>query len=153
MEINPFQFTGRMRRSTWWVLYFLSTAMSYFLAAAIEQVPVLALGLVPILWAFLGSTVQRLHDFGRSGWFLAAPFLISAAFVVANLVLDPAIPDAVNLGISLVIVVIWLAIALLPGDASENRYGANPRKRAREGVEEDSDMLVDLRVARGYTDE
>lgn len=109
-------FSGRARRKEYWMfalfnVIFLIVALilDNILGTAIEDV---GYGLFYFLYALavllpsLAVTVRRLHDVGKSGWFL---------FIV----LIPIIGS------------IWLLVLMCTGgDAGENQYGANPKENA-----------------------
>ena len=88
--------------------------------------------------------VRRLHDIGRSGWYLPLAALWGPTLVFGGMyerfTADPAYSEAavfgilalVFLGAALLGSLILVVFALLPGDGSENKYGlpAESPKRA-----------------------
>ena len=111
---NYANFKGRARRKEFW-----SFTLFYYIACAAALVGDFTLGTATddgeggILYALfvLGSicpqlavTVRRLHDVGRSGWFL----LLSIVPLIGALLL-----------------LYWL---LSSGDTSPNKWGANPKE-------------------------
>ncbi|GAA4409577.1 DUF805 domain-containing protein [Quisquiliibacterium transsilvanicum] len=72
--------------------------MSWFLAALLSGLFVLAM-----LLPSLAVSVRRLHDIGRSGWWLLVSF------------------------IPLIGAIVLLVFALRDGDAGDNAYGPNPK--------------------------
>jgi uncharacterized membrane protein YhaH (DUF805 family) len=98
---------SRLRRRTFcwatlgiWIVFFAVREM-----LAIERLPLVATAWAALALAMLGAiSVARLHDRGRSGWWLGAI----------------AVPVAGAL---------WLAfeLALARGSAHDNAWGADPR--------------------------
>ncbi|AZD69781.1 Uncharacterized membrane protein YhaH, DUF805 family [Pseudomonas chlororaphis] len=101
---------GRLRYLAWTlVLILLTTLVGGFLTAALvgnglQVTGMIFLGVVALAFAYLNITisVQRLHDLGWSGWLWLLNLL---PFVYA---------------------VFPLLLAVLPGNAGANRYGAPP---------------------------
>ncbi|KQM71323.1 DUF805 domain-containing protein [Xylophilus sp. Leaf220] len=91
-------FSGRASRSElWW--FFLFQILAYLVSGLIHNVVYMVVVLA-LLLPSLGVGVRRLHDVGRSGWWL----LISVIPLVGGLVL-----------------LYWM---VQPGDAGSNEYGA-----------------------------
>lgn len=67
--------------------------------------------------------VRRLHDTGRSGWWMMLVYLPWLATLVSQS--DPALTLA-SAGALLVGGVAWIVLLLLPGDSGENAFGAPP---------------------------
>jgi uncharacterized membrane protein YhaH (DUF805 family) len=101
-----FDFNGRARRAEfWWYV------LVYFIIAIILNVVQSILGLGTILSGLLGLAlllpslgveVRRLHDIGRSGWWLLIAFT----------------------GIGIILLIYWLA---QPGVTGANDYGPDPK--------------------------
>lgn len=107
-------FSGRARRSEYWyfVLFNLLIALGLFIVGAVITAAAggSRMGMFPYdayaLASFIPSLavgVRRLHDIGKSGWFLLLGFV-----PIANIVL-----------------IIWLAQDGQPGT---NEYGSNPKE-------------------------
>ena len=87
-------FSGRARRKEYWMftlMYMVITFAIYFLGiAAIAFTPVIlmiAMGLVVLsslahIIPSLAVTVRRLHDTGRSGWWILISFIPLIGFIV-----------------------------------------------------------------------
>ncbi|MEU0136765.1 DUF805 domain-containing protein [Streptomyces sp. NPDC006296] len=105
-------FSGRARRKEYWmfVLFnFIAAAVLYALGLAIDsQIPYLIYVLAVLIPA-LAVVVRRLHDTGRSGWWI----LIGLVPLVGGIVL--------------------LVFMCIEGVREPNEYGANP-KLAPHGV-------------------
>ena len=132
------KFRGRARRREYWPFVLVNALVGFGLARLaghlspdIEvQGPSLNVG--PVLyWLFMGAialptmavTVRRLHDTGRSGWWL----LGYAAFLMAC-VLSVGTPAGVFSGLlflfGLIVTLVSLAQRSVPG---RNRWSDNPR--------------------------
>ncbi|WP_431099223.1 DUF805 domain-containing protein [Polaromonas aquatica] len=103
---NYFNIDGRARRTEYW-MYFLVYIGIIILAGILDAI--IGLGLVGLLVALghlipsITVGVRRLHDIGRSGWFL----------------LIGLIPF-----IGWIILLYW---AVKEGDPQDNAYGSNPK--------------------------
>ncbi|MFF1837349.1 DUF805 domain-containing protein [Streptomyces sp. NPDC058231] len=100
-------FSGRARRQEYW-MYVLFTIIAAIIVAVIDAVlgtsPVIvAIYYLAVLLPSLAVFVRRLHDTGRSGWWL---LLVFVPFVG---------------GITL------LVFACLEGERSANAYGPDPK--------------------------
>jgi uncharacterized membrane protein YhaH (DUF805 family) len=116
---NYANFNGRARRSEYWYYLLMNIIIMVGLqiligVGAATKVPILAgvFGIVYLLYALgtfipsLAVAVRRLHDAGKSGWFL----LISLIPLVGS---------------------IWLLVILCTeGTAGENEYGADPKNQS-----------------------
>ena len=141
-----FQFEGRLRRSHFWISWGILFAAGF------------VLGFIPILGFFVSLAliypqvavqVKRLHDMGRSGWWVVAPFAANTALfiggffaILGNVALnsqgleneDPAAMMAMFGsigGIVLLFFVInlgWLLwIGIVDSQPGRNKYGPNPK--------------------------
>lgn len=141
-----FQFEGRLRRSHFWISWGILFAAGF------------VLGLIPIIGSIIGIAliypqiavqVKRLHDMGRSGWWVIAPFVANLALMVVFFITmfgnfamnaqaleneDPAAMMAVfgsMGGIVLLFLVInlgWLLwIGIVDSQLGRNKYGPNPK--------------------------
>lgn len=99
-------FTGRARRREFWIFVLINVAVSYFLELYGELV-----GLPQLWWLFdlavlvptIAVAVRRLHDIGRSGWWI----LIALVPVVGQIA--------------------QLVFLATYGHRGDNRYGPDPR--------------------------
>ena len=106
-------FSGRARRNAYWMFVFfhiiftiVAVILDNVLGTAIEN---LGYGLFYIIYGLavlipaLAVTVRRLHDIGKSGWWI---FISLIPFIGA----------------------IWLLVLLvMDGQAGKNQYGPNPK--------------------------
>ncbi|MET9955875.1 DUF805 domain-containing protein [Streptomyces sp. NPDC006339] len=100
-------FSGRARRKEYW-MYTLFNVIALIIVAVIDQ----AISTYPLLYGIyalatflpsLGVTVRRLHDTGRSGWWI----LISLVPLVGGIIL--------------------LVFLASDGEAQQNAHGPNPK--------------------------
>lgn len=116
---NYVNFSGRARRKEYWFftlfnIIFAIAAMivDNVLGLASETLgygPVYALYLLATFLPGLSLSVRRLHDVGRSGWYLLLAFI-------------PCIGG-----------IILLVFALTEGDPQQNAYGPDPKAAERMG--------------------
>ena len=113
IQNNYTNFSGRARRSEYWyfilfyyIISILAVVLDNLLGLAMEMI---GYGLITFLVALahiipsFALTVRRLHDVGKSGWFIFISFI-------------PLIGT------------IWLLVLhCTEGDQEENKYGANPK--------------------------
>src|SRR3989338_515667 len=78
-----------------------------------------------LLLAFI--IVPRLHDLGRSGWYVLAILLIEIVGLVVILSQMPFDQTSVGIGImAIVMFVLAIGLGLVPGQAGPNRFGKQP---------------------------
>ncbi len=103
------QFTGRSRRSEYWYFFLVNMILSYGLQGLAMATEMSIFGILAavvglaLLIPGIAVAVRRLHDIGRSGWWL----LIALVPLVGIFVL-----------------LYWLATDSQPG---ANEYGPNPK--------------------------
>jgi uncharacterized membrane protein YhaH (DUF805 family) len=99
-------FSGRARRAEYWqfVLFNVIAAVVLFVIGLAIKFPLLyVIYNLAVLIPGLAVFVRRMHDTGRSGWWI----LLALVPVVGGIVL--------------------LVFACLEGEAGPNKYGANPK--------------------------
>ena len=152
-------FTGRARRSEyWWFSLFIFLVMLLPLigviamyvihnedafAAMVLLIIVLAIISLVFLVPSLAVTTRRLHDTGRSGWWIVASYAVSVfSQFVQDFIFDPGtlgassfstastgalivwgVVNLINLGLSITI----LVFMLLDSHKGENKYGPSPK--------------------------
>jgi uncharacterized membrane protein YhaH (DUF805 family) len=96
---------------------------------SLTNAPVLffqAAGSALLLWVFVATSVKRLHDRDRSGWWMATLLISSPPFDQ----LTDWLPDALGFLLALGIFVLWIWVSvelfLLKGSRGSNRFGADP---------------------------
>ena len=106
-----FTFSGRSRRSRYWLTAILSSvvyivvlyAMAFLLGGDADSIQSMAMILyIPMLWVTLANCSKRLHDLGKSATWIIALFI-----------------PLVNLGL-------LIYIAFFEGQQSDNQYGPSP---------------------------
>ena len=112
--VKSFSFSGRARRKEYWMFVLIAVLIAIFLALAdgitgtySSELGFGLLGglfLLGILIQSIAVGVRRLHDTGRSGWWL-----------LLNL-------------IPLVGPIIVLVLMALDGQSGDNAYGSNPKQ-------------------------
>jgi uncharacterized membrane protein YhaH (DUF805 family) len=106
LKQHYFDFNGRARRKEYWMYTLVNIIVVVVLQILARMVPVLGLlaaiyGLA-VLLPGLGVTARRLHDVGKSGWFMLLAFVpIVGLYLIYLLAKD--------------------------SDAGSNAYGANPK--------------------------
>jgi len=101
-------FNGRARRQAFWMFFLFNFIIGLVLAILEAIVPVIRfIGIIyglGVLIPYLAVGVRRLHDTGRTGWWL----LIGLIPIVGEIVL--------------------LIFFVLDSQPSDNKYGPNPKK-------------------------
>ena len=143
-----FSFEGRLRRSHFWIGFLIIFGANVVLG----WIPILGwLISLALIWPNLAISVKRLHDMGRTGWLVVAPYLISFALLIAGMVImfggmaaggmapdyyedNPAAALAVMgpaFGVFLLSFLVGLAfilwIGLTDSQPGDNRFGPNPK--------------------------
>lgn len=99
-------FSGRARRKEYW-MFALFAGIIYILAAIIgfaaKQVWIMYLPVVAFLLPGLGVTVRRLHDTGRTGWWILFQFVPIAGPITL------------------------FVFSVLDSEPGDNKYGPNPK--------------------------
>ena len=132
------QFSGRANRTEFWVFLVGSLLISSVLSI-LSSIPLLGLiaALASLIWWVVtivptcSVAFRRLHDTGRSGWWVAGPllgimsllFLFPASFFLTVFVLTLS---GVILVIGGILFLVGLVFCALPGDDVANQYGDVP---------------------------
>ena len=131
-----FAFRGRVNRLRYW-LTSLALYGLLFVALALGAVPVvgillIGLALVTFMWAALAVSARRMHDRGKSAWWLVAMYLpvvlLSGLGLLAELG-GGATEDAASvLNLLSLPFSIWALVELgiLKGTSGPNRFGPDP---------------------------
>lgn len=101
------EFSGRSRRKEYWFFLLFNMIVMLLLGIVDTMLGTMVLGLVYSLAVFIPSlavTVRRLHDIGKSGWWL----LVAVIPFIGILVL--------------------LYFMVLDSEAGPNQFGANPKR-------------------------
>ena len=143
---NYVAFSGRARRSEYW-WFVLAVALAGLVASLIDAAlgfggprggggPINALVSLLTFLPLLAAGWRRLHDVGRSGWWLLAPpvaALLGAAAVVAVIELSSGVAGGTATALSAVPGVLGLAAGIFllvllvrRGEPGPNRFGPPP---------------------------
>ena len=134
-----FDFSGRINREQYWLAWLAWLAagvISLVIFLLISWLPYLAFG-VAVIVGILGVNsgiavgIKRLHDRGKSGWWLVFFYLSPA---VLTRFAQVAAPNRLILELASLSIAIWMIVELgcLPGIAGPNRYGPDPLASAPE---------------------
>ena len=118
---------GRAGMLEYWLWVVVILAWSYILAWADDQLP-----LQVLITAFWLQVVRRLHDLGRSGWWIAG--FVVVEIELAALATYPAGPAWLAALPGLFTLAGFILIGAVPGERSENRFGPPPRRRNLPGA-------------------
>ena len=131
-------FTGRATRREFWLfaaLFAIATVGGYLLdgRSGTTEAVVADMGIaqlvafLALLLPFVAVSVRRLHDAGRSGFWLLFLYLPYLVFQVAGPreAAQQAAAGAFLIG-ALVVFIQWV----LPGEKGDNRFGPNPLRAA-----------------------
>lgn len=104
---NFFNFDGRSRRAEYWYAL-LGIVLTSFVVGIIAGL--LGIGLLSSIWELvilipsIAISIRRLHDIGKSGWWVLINFIPLIGFIV---------------------LLVW---ACKEGDHGDNAYGPDPKK-------------------------
>jgi len=96
------EFSGRSRRKEFWIFTLVNFAISVILAVLGLDFISTLFGLA-VLLPGIGVSIRRLHDIGKTGWWLLIAF------------------------IPLVGLIVLIYFYVQEGDAGPNEYGPNPK--------------------------
>ncbi|MEU6092645.1 DUF805 domain-containing protein [Streptomyces sp. NPDC047085] len=100
-------FSGRARRSEYWyflLFYVILYAVFFGVGLAIKVPALVAIVVVGLLLPHWGVSVRRLHDTGRSGWWILLGIIPLVGFIVL------------------------LVFYASEGEPGANKYGPNPKE-------------------------
>lgn len=124
---------ARIPRRRFWLGYVLPVAGLSVVVAGLDLLltpgggglaegPVARVGSLLLLWPLGVGMVGRLHDLGRSGWWLAAPLVLAGLIVAAAFAVTPRAASLLWVP-GLLYVALVTAVAFLRGERTPNRYG------------------------------
>lgn len=128
-----FSFSGRLNRGPFWFVSILVSisvwtlvGLSFWLGGLDPRTSIVILAIsLPAAWAIVSVTVKRLHDRGKSGWWLLLFYLVPAIIAKVGETAGPA-------GIILIAIAlcIWLwgivEIGFRKGTVDANKFGPSP---------------------------
>ena len=110
-----------MNRPTYLTIFALIVVMYGALVAFMEKPP----GIGEVIMISLG--VPRLHDLGRSGWWIAVPIVLELVAIVCSVIFLPMGDLLIVAGlVVLLMAVMMLVLGLIPGQPGANAYGEAP---------------------------
>jgi uncharacterized membrane protein YhaH (DUF805 family) len=109
---------GRVNRACYW----LGLAMTISTLVAINMLSSEPVRISEAILAIF--CVPRLHDIGRSGWWLLAPLALEVGGGIASAVYLP--PETMEAAPALVIVGFLIWLGAVPGEVKANRFGDPP---------------------------
>jgi uncharacterized membrane protein YhaH (DUF805 family) len=123
--------TGRTNRAVYWLCIVLIAAIM----AALNFIAPNQAKISEVVLVFV--SVPRLHDLGRSGWWVLIPLALEVGAIAVSFLQDLSL-DQMHITLGAVVIVIGLLMILLgvlPGQREPNRFGPPPapglgRKRA-----------------------
>ncbi len=124
---------GRIGRKEFWI-GFVTLFIVKFLVGLLPRPLDLLAGLV-LVWPGICINAKRLHDLGRTGWLMLAPFLGTlflgiAAMVVSGAGMGQDLPLIASASLGLLVLILdlgyllWLGVG--KGDVGANRFGPSP---------------------------
>jgi uncharacterized membrane protein YhaH (DUF805 family) len=153
-----FHAQGRSSRERYWLtvlLLLLSMLIAGFFAHVMESIGAVILGVIVVLPIMLAAfaigifnAVKRMHDMGRSGWWLAPIFLVLVVFALPSELArysDDADFAAAAGALSRICNLIYLiAMGAIPGTHGSNKYGDQPSRPVREVADENPGETEDF---------
>lgn len=130
---NYINFSGRARRREFWMFTLISFIITSVINLIEYPLNTEILSIVYEIGIFLPSfavAVRRLHDVGKSGWWLVLPnfiFLLAYIFIL-NGNFTSGLISTVSFVFVLVYGIILLVWLCRESDAGRNKYGKNPKE-------------------------
>lgn len=128
--VNIVNFSGRSTRSEYvfWMLFQILVGIAFGVVGAITHKVSFFSGLVTIIFLLptLSLTVRRLHDIGKSGWWLFGIYVVMPLLMLISTTLQSKlIFSALGLlfGVSYLVL---LGLLVFKGSDDDNRYGPMP---------------------------
>jgi uncharacterized membrane protein YhaH (DUF805 family) len=167
---SPFSSKGRVRRWHFFVAFWVLTVIGNVLDYVVKQPGshrILYVFYAVLTWPSIALMVQRAHDAGRDGKFVAIAIglMFGSALVLAlgaGLVSEDQQGGMLSIFAALFLGAIFLAgfvmtlmVYFAPGDPNTNEYGPNPRLKEATPIYAGSlgapeDALINLAERRGY---
>lgn len=111
---------GRTNRVTFWFSFGIVVLLMVGIAQFAEDPPHVS------EFVFVALCVPRLHDVGRSGWWVAGLFLLEAIYVVVAIFAPDELGLQLEGPIALLTLVPVLCLGLVRGEPVANRFGEPP---------------------------
>lgn len=135
-------FHGRAGRAEFWMFYgvtsmiqsVFSIAINARLGGEIDAVnPISLIYLVYLMVIFIPSLavgVRRLHDIGKSGWYLAGALILAVilAFAIGLIAFKSNVVAIVSMPLFMILIIAFYIVPMLKGQPGENKWGPNPNE-------------------------
>jgi uncharacterized membrane protein YhaH (DUF805 family) len=125
-----FDFQGRARRSVFWwyiLVVFILGIIAYIIDRLLGMQIISGLLSLALLLPNLGVSVRRLHDVGKSGWWILLPLAPWLLMIICFFMFQWTL--AMVFGVvtlaTWVLLIWWYA---QPGISGQNAYGPDPKK-------------------------
>ena len=138
-----FDFHGRASRSEFWMFFgvcymaqlVFSIAMNVSQGVSVDAVnPISLIYLVYLMVIFIPSLavgVRRLHDIGKSGWYLAGALILAVilAFAIGlAIAFKSNVVAIVSMILLIALILAFYIVPMLKGQPGENKWGPNPKE-------------------------
>ena len=138
-----FDFHGRASRSEFWMffgVYYMaqlvfSIVMNVSQGVYVDAVnPISLIYLVYLMVIFIPSLavgVRRLHDIGKSGWYLAGALILAVilAFAIGlAIAFKSNVVAIVSMPLFMILLLVFYIVPMLKGQPGENKWGPNPNE-------------------------
>jgi uncharacterized membrane protein YhaH (DUF805 family) len=128
-----FTWEGRRGRRPFWIL-FVALSLGWSVLDALNRLtddnpmalPVMLPASMALAVLSFCNGARRLHDIGRSAWWMLAPVPVMLVLGLATGRLQAEAPPLASLGAlgaCVVLIGFWAIVGSLPGDAGPNRFG------------------------------
>lgn len=132
---NYANFRGRARRRELWLFLLFETVVILALGIAGNRfwpahvVMVVKVFMLLLFLPLLGVEVRRMHDIGRSGWWVVAYWVLAAVLHAGDVLLQDRVSDIELIGVLVQggCLLVLLGCFVQAGDAGGNRYGPDPK--------------------------
>ena len=135
-------FHGRAGRAEFWMFYGVTSMIQSVFSIAINArqggeidavTPISMIYLVYLIVMFIPALavgVRRLHDIGKSGWYLAGALILSVILAIAIGVAAAMQSNVEAIVLMILLMILMLAFYIVPmlkGQPGENKWGPNPK--------------------------
>ncbi|WP_104401963.1 DUF805 domain-containing protein [Vibrio penaeicida] len=126
---NPFDFSSRSRRKDYWMFALINILVSLLVAFIPLVNVVYPLAVIVPQFAL---AVRRLHDVGKSGWWLLCPVpgVVVAAFAGFDQSYEMMF---VGMGIAAIGGIALFVFSVMDSQPGPNQYGDNPKGNSGDG--------------------
>ena len=136
-------FHGRAGRAEFWMFYGVTSMIQSVFSIAINArqggeidavTPISMIYLVYLIVMFIPALavgVRRLHDIGKSGWYLAGALILSVILAIAIGVAAAMQSNVEAIVLMILLMILMLAFYIVPmlkGQPGENKWGPNPNE-------------------------